>query len=363
MTPAGLRAATLSRIAAAAGLLAVCGAASAQDHNPVRYTAARRHDVRRTVQLPGTVESRISSVVASEVAGLVVAVEVDEGDRVRAGQPMVRLRPRYYELQLREAQGRFQEAQARLALAESKLARARELFADEVISQQDLDDAVSEFTAWQGRDAQSRAEIEQLEFSLDRLVIRAPFTGVVVRKRVELGEWLDLGGDVMDLVALAELDVRVDVPERYFDDLAPGGEATVRFEAIPELALGGRLAAIVPRADPQARTFPIKVRIANPDGRIGVGMLAAVDLPVGRSYVALIVPKDAVIRQEGRPTVFRIDDRNAVESLAVDTGPGIGSWVVVDGPLQPGDRVVTRGNERLRPGQTVDGQALEYPLP
>jgi RND family efflux transporter MFP subunit len=329
----------------------------------VRFTPAREHEVRRTVRLPGSVESRTNSVVASEVAGLVIAVDAQEGDRVRKDQPLVRLRPIWFELRMREAEGRLQEAQARLALAQSSLKRVRELFDDEVISQQDLDDAVSEYTAWQGREVQSHAEIAQLNLSLDRLVIRAPFDGVVVRKLTDLGQWIDVGGDVVEMIELDSLDVRIEVPERYFGELAAGVQAAVSFEALPGFELAGSVDAIIPRADPQARTFPIKIRISNSKGRIGVGMLANVDLPIGISYRALIVPKDAVVRQGPMVTVFRIDNGDTVQPLPVETGQGFGSWVVVDGALEAGDRVVTRGNERLQPGQPVNGESLEYPLP
>jgi RND family efflux transporter MFP subunit len=329
----------------------------------VRFTAAREHDVHRTVRLTGSVESRTSSVVASEVSGLVVSVDAQEGEWVRKDQPLVRLRTDWYDLQLQESEGRLQEAQARLALAESSLRRSRDLFDEDVISQQDLDDATSEYTAWQGREIQSRAEIAQLKLSLERLTIRAPFAGVVVRKLTDLGQWIDSGGDVMEMVELGKLDVRVEVPARYYGDLTGGDEATVGFEALSGLEVTGRVIAIIPKADPQARTFPIKLRVPNPDGRIGVGMLAAVDLPVGNSFRGLIVPKDAVVRQGPMTLVYRIGEGDVVEPLPVQPGQGIGPWVVVDGPLAPGDRVVTRGNERLRPGQPVIAEPLEYSLP
>jgi RND family efflux transporter MFP subunit len=338
-------------------------AAVAQQDSPASYTPARRHEIRRSVQLPGTVESLTSSIVAAETQGSVVAVEVRPGDRVDAGTPLLRLRTRWSDLQLSEARGRRQEAEARLELARSKLTRARDLFANEVISQQDLDDAVSEYTAWEGRDSQSRAEVERLEFAVDRLVVRAPFDGVVTAKLTDLGEWVPLGGPVVEMVAMGRLEIRVEVPERYFDELQPGVIATVRFEALPGLILDGRVSAIIPSADLQARTFPIKVSLPDSHGRVGVGMLARVDLPVGDRFDAVIVPKDAVVRQGSRDTVLKLNGANEIEPAAVQTGQGAGAWIVVEGPIAAGDRVVTRGNERLRPGQSVEATLREYPLP
>jgi RND family efflux transporter MFP subunit len=125
----------------------------------------------------------------------------------------------------------------------------------------------------------------------------------------------------------------------------------------------GKLNAIIPRANPQARTFPIKVRISNRDGRIGVGMLAQVAFPVGASYPATVVPKDAVIIRGQERMVYRLTEDDTVEPVPVETGAGVGSWVEIQSGLKPGARVVTRGNERLMPGQSVVGEAGEYDLP
>jgi len=351
-----------SWILAAAGLT-LATVAVAQQASPVRFTEVQNHEVRRSIRLPGSVESRTASIVATEVAGYVVAVDVQEGDRVRKGHPLARLRTIWFELQLQAAEGRLKEARARLDLAESKLRRARKLFDDEVISQDELDDAFSENTAWQGRVDQTTAEIAQLNLALDRCTIRAPFGGVVVAKRTDLGQWIEQGGPVFEMVELDSLEVRVEVPERLFAQLRLGAGAEVVIESLSDLLVTGRIDGIIPRADPRARSFPIKVRIPNPDGRIGVGMLAQVSLDAGEIYTAVVVPKDAVVRQGAQEVVFRIDANETVEPVPVSSGQALGEWVVVDGPVAPGDRVVTRGNERLFPGQPVQGEVLEYPLP
>ena len=119
------------------------------------------HPVRRAVHLPGTVESPSASVVASEAEGLVVGMEVREGDRVEKGQILVRLRKITLELLLQRETARHREAVARRDLAQSKLKRANELFSQEVISQDELDDAVSEADAWDARIGQAEAEIRR----------------------------------------------------------------------------------------------------------------------------------------------------------------------------------------------------------
>jgi RND family efflux transporter MFP subunit len=153
------------------------------------------------------------------------------------------------------------------------------------------------------------------------------------------------------------------VPEKYFRNLVPGAPATVTFEALPDLEMTGKLTAIIPRADPQARTFPVKVTIPNREGRVGAGMLARVALPAGESYRATVVPKDAVVTQGPASFVYVLNGDNTVSQTSVEPGDGAGAWIVVRGPVEPGARVITRGNERLQEGQTVMGEVLEYELP
>jgi RND family efflux transporter MFP subunit len=329
----------------------------------VRFTEALGHDVRHTIRLSGTVESPTSSMVATEVAGPVRELRAREGTAVRKGEVLAVLSSTNLNLQLRAVEAQLKEARARLQLAESNLDRAKELFASDVVSRQQLDDAFSEFTAWQGRAEALAAQEERIETDLHRCSVRAPFGGVVVGEQADVGEWLAVGAPVVELLSLEYLDIRVQVPEKFFSDLMHGVEVAVRFDALPDLEIQGAVSAIIPRADPQARTFPVKVRIANGEGRIGVGMLAEVSLPVGVSYRATVIPKDALLILGEENYVFVLNGDDTVHRAAVESGDGVGTWIVVRGDIQPGQRVITRGNERLQEGQAVAGEHLEYTLP
>lgn len=331
---------------------------------PVGFTEAREHSLRPTVRLSGTVETRRSSLVASEVAGLVTDLLAREGDLLQKGRAVVRLRRQDLELRLAAQQASLKEAQARLELATRNLQRARDLYADEVISRQDLDNAVSEETAWAGRVESLKAEIARVVDNLARSEIAAPFTGVVVREHTQVGEWIGVGDPVVELMDMEELEVVVEVPERNFRSLERGTAARVTFEALPGVVIHGEVNAVIPQADRETRTFPVKVRFPNRRHNVGVGMLAQVELPVGSASEVLIVPKDAVLRRGGaRAVVYRIAGGGTVEEVEVQPGIAGGAWIAVQGELAPGDRVVTRGNERLRPGQQVEGSPVSYELP
>jgi len=331
--------------------------------SPVRYTKAERHAVRRTIVLPGSVASRTESLVASEVEGLVVELAAREGTAVRKGQTIARLRSDQLELRLAAAGADLREAEARLTLAENNLTRSQELFESQVLSKGQLDDSQSEFNAWQGRTERLKAEIASIKLDVERSTIRAPFAGVIVAEHCAVGEWLDQGAPVAELISLDDLEVRVDVPERYYGTIKSGSETTVQLESLPGLELSGSVSAVVPRANPQARTFPLKIRINNKDGKIGAGMLAQVSFSAGASYQATVVPKDAVITRGDRRFVYILNEDSTVHQVPVEIGIGAGAWVEIQSDLKPGAKVVTRGNERLQPGQQVAGEPLEYELP
>ncbi|MFQ5788967.1 MAG: efflux RND transporter periplasmic adaptor subunit [Acidobacteriota bacterium] len=331
--------------------------------SPVRYTEAVDLPVRRQIQLPGSVEPRTSSLVASEVEGLVIQLAAREGQTVGKGQVLVELRKDHLELQLKAASAQLREAEARLKQAETNRERSQDLFDSEVLSRRQLDDSRYEFDAWQGRVDQLKAEIARTRLDIERSIVRAPFAGVVVAEGTEVGEWIGKGDPILEMISLYELEIRVEVPERYFRNINLGAEATVRFPSLPGYEVKGRVSSVIPRANPQARTFPLKIRVRNKDGRIGAGMLAEVTFPAGEAYRATVVPKDAVITRGERRFVYLLNGDSTVNMVPVKTGVGVGAWVEVQGPVRPGAKVVTRGNERIRPGQKVQGHRLEYALP
>jgi len=347
-------------------LLPVCAAQPSAA--PVGFTEARQYRVHRRLALPGSVEASLISRVASEIAGLVTEVPVREGDQVRKGDLLARLSERSLELSLRAARAQLDEAEARQRLAERNYERARELSALGVFSRQQLDDALYEFRAWQGRIDHLRAEIDRIGYELERSRILAPFDGVVIARHTQVGQWLRVGDPVAELLSLEELEVVVNVPERYYRAVRAGAPARLMLDALGGAVLRGRVSAVIPRAEPQAHTFPVRVRFSDETRRIAAGMLAQVELDgvfeTGEGpRLATIVPKDAVVREGTELRVYVLDGDGVAKAVAVATGAAVGSWTEVRGPIAPGQKVITRGNERLRPGQRVVGERVDYPLP
>jgi len=346
-----------------ASLAAALVAQQGMPASPIRFTPAIEQQIRQSVELTGSIESRGTSVVASEVAGLVERLDAREGDTVRRGAPIVHLRRDALGLRVQSAEGALTEAKARLKLARTNLDRSRDMLEKEVISEQLFDTASAEAEAWGGKVAQLTADLARLRRDLDRSTIRSPFNGAVVRERTAVGEWVDVGGPVAEMVDLQNLEVTIQVPSRYYAGLEAGAPATVRFETLGGHEVTGTIRAVVPRADPQARTFPVKISVPNREGKIGVGMLAQVRIPVGGMQKATMVPKDAIVSRGDQKTVWIVSGDNAVRPVQVETGLAQGEWIEVRGELKAGDRIVTRGNERLFPGQTVQPEPQEYAKP
>jgi len=329
----------------------------------VWFTAARSHDLQPVVHLDGVVESTQVAVMASEVAGLVDALLAPEGTEVKKRQPLIRLRREPIELRLQAALGKLAESTARLKSAELRLERMQELVASEVVSRQNVDDATYEAEAQRGRVEQFRAEVARLERDLAKTTVRAAFSGVVGTEHIQVGEWLEVGAPVVELISLESLEVRLEVPEQYFSDLRTGVQVDVRFGALHKVKCRGTVRAVVPRADPRSRTFPVLVRLDNQEHRLGIGMLARVDLLLGQGTATVLVPKDAVTSKDAHDVIYVLDEEGSVRRVKVNVGAGIASWVSVLGDVGPGDRVVIRGNERLTDGQQVRGELQEVPLP
>jgi RND family efflux transporter MFP subunit len=187
----------------------------------------------------------------------------------------------------------------------------------------------------------------------ERMTIRAPFTGRIVKKRTEVGQWADSGTEVLDLIALDEVEVRLSVPETLIGNISSGdGDIRVRVSALG-LDVIGKLLAIVPDADPLSRAFPVRVIVKNEGERLRPGMSVTGLLPSGVKELVLTLPKDAVLRDDAGEYVFMNAGGSAVPAR-VKTLFAVGDHVAVrSASLTAGAKVVVGGNERLFPGMPI----------
>lgn len=319
---------------------------------PVRVAPVSLQDLQRSVTLVGTVEPWRRSLVASELAGRVVDFPAKEGARVRKGDLLARLDTSTLKIQLESVMASRAEGSVRHEQARHDLERIRALFAKEAVTAKERDDAIAEELALRRRLSQLDAEIRRVRDRIEKSRIVAPFEGLVVKEHTEVGQWVEEGGPVVEIVDLSRVKVEVPLPERFVPFVRRGDPVSAVFDGLPGVRATGTVFSIVAQADRAARTFPIKLEIPNPELLLKSGMVARVTVTVGEAYRALVVPKDALVLLGGKEYVFLVRDGVAVQQQVT---PGIHTdgLVEVTGELADGMRVVVQGNERLRPGQPV----------
>lgn len=353
------------------------------------------------------------TVVGSAVAGRVLEYPIDAGQEVKAGDTLTQLRITTIGIELAAAQAELDlkkaelaelkngSRPAELALAQASLRAGEASKAYAAAKFRRFEDLFNrgsgvsrdEFEAAQAESLKAVAELAQSQSSLDlvqegprveriqqaaakvavqeqiveglvdrmaKYTIRAPFDGYIASESTELGAWVNQGDVVAEVVEIDPIDVEVFVPESSVWFVRIGMKLDVKVDAIGDDMLSGTVERIVPVADARSRTFPVHVVVPNPkvDGRHRLlpGMLGRVALPAGDEQSRFMVPKDALQHGGETPVIWKVVNDKAVV-VPVITGPSSGDNIAVmpiqSGALAVGDDVITRGNERLRPGQDV----------
>ena len=319
---------------------------------PVRVAIVEKKMVSVQVSLTGTAEAIANSDVASEVSGIVEYYPIREGDFVKKGDLLARLRSTNLRLGLKGAIAAREEIKANLANAEKELVRISRLRDEDSIAERNYDEAFYNHRAIGQRFIRKNAEIELLEYEIMQKDVVAPFSGFISREHTQVGEWIKSGGLVATIIDLNQIRITVDVPERYTVILRPEGEVSILVKSISNNPLAGRIYAVLPQGNPDARTFPVRINLANPDFKIKSGMEAIVAFSLADTKNALLIPKDAVVTAGSKRLVYHVADGRALP-VDVNILGYYGNNVAVEGNLQPGCKVVIRGNERLQPGQSV----------
>jgi RND family efflux transporter MFP subunit len=317
-------------------------------------------EFREELTLVGRTEARRESRVVAEVSGKVESIAAAEGRKVRRGAALVTIDYRRVALALDAKKAQAAQAQADAELAGKELQRARELVETSVFPQRNLDDAVAAERRTAERHRELEAERRGLELDLEDCTIRAPFDGATVRKLVDVGEWVDAGTPVYELVDLAVVKVTADLPERRFGEVEVGSRVAITRAGAQE-PLAGKVTGIAPRASETTHTFPVIIEVDNAGGRLGSGMLVRATLTLSGTTSGLGVSKDAVVRRGEQSYVYTVAGGKATE-VAVTTGAASGSLVAIDGDgLRAGMPVIVRGNERVVDGSRVKTAAEDGP--
>lgn len=361
-----------------------------EDARPVTLGRVGEQEIRRAIDVVGTLSAEEQVTVASEVEGRVARILADLGDRVGAGQALIELdreRMRYRleqqraalssamarigaegdaELPPAEATADVRKAAAELAQAQQAFDRATELRKRSLLPQQQLDDADANLKAKRAgyelaiqASRNLRAEIDGqramlrlAERDLRETTIRAPFDAYVEKRLVSPGELVKENTPVVSLVKIDPLKLVAEVPERMAPWVKPGQDITLTTEAAPERPLTGTIVRTSPAINQQTRAFPIEGRVPNRDGALKPGTFARVHLVTDHVERIRVLPAGALQYRYGVNRVFVVTNGQLV-SKEVKVGDRLGQNVEVMSGVDTGQEVVVSDVEKLSDGQRV----------
>ena len=334
----------------ASALLVLISIPSAQaqfgEASPVELSVARVTMMAPTMQVAGTVVSRSDAFLSAEVEGRLIEV-ADVGMRVEAGEIIARIEDTTLRLRAQELAAEITRAQARLRFLEAELDRFERLAATNLAAVSQIEQTRSERDVATSDLAVVRSRLSQIEDQMSRTRIAAPFPGVVVERVSQVGERVAVGARVVRLLNPASLEVVARAPLNFYRYVQPGDELGLDI-AGQELIAPVR--TVVSVGDEARHVFELRLDVSEP---LPVGQTVRVTIPTANVREVLAVPRDALVLRGDGIAVFIVDEDNKARRIRVSTGIGTGDWIEVLGPIQAGDRVVIRGNERLRAGQEV----------
>jgi RND family efflux transporter MFP subunit len=342
----------------------------------------RSESIVRHRAVTGEIRSRLMSAIASQVEGLLVELDVEEGDVVEKGQVLARLDATRAEIEVTRAEADVEYARAVVAQRVEELENAkRDLERIEKLDQlgsagvSQLDESRTLVASRNALHAQAQAELATAEGDLalalrelEDMTIEAPFAGRIIDKSSEIGQWIGRGDTVVALVSLDKLEARIDIPEDIYpavhNAMQEHGSIELR---LPALGLGsgqeiyGHVISILPGADSLSRLFPVRIEVDNSTGNLRPGMSLNAYVPTGVRADYITVSKDAIVRSPNGEMVFYVSDGTAAVA-PIERLFAVGERVAIRSPmLQAGMSVVTSGNERLIPGQPTPLNILDAP--
>ncbi len=334
-----------------AGIIPVFAAAP-----PARVTVAEavRGEVVEVVALTGTVTAERRASLSARTAGLVASVAVDEGSRVEEGEVILELDATLAELALegsteavREAVAQFDETK-RLSEEGATLAKSGGLPTTEASARAAALRVQMAMVRQLDVDRREQAEV----VARHRLV--APFAGVISEKMAEVGEWVETGVPVLELVEVDAVRFDVRAPQEFFAAMAVGESATVRLDSGAGETFPAEIVARVPVKDEITRTFLVRLDVEVSSDVMAPGVSGTAEFRLASGRDAVSVPRDALVRQPDGSVGVWVAVDGVAESRAVEVGSRMGETVEVLSGVEAGERVVVRGNESLQPGQAVE---------
>ena len=302
-----------------------------------------------TLNAVGTVQAVNGVTVSTDLPGIVEKIAFESGQQIKQGDLLVKLDTKQEDAQLESGKARWQ-------LAKSNLDRQQGLLAKRVSSQSDYDAAAAEYK-------QAEASVAETKATIERKTIRAPFTGTLGIREVNLGQYLKSGDAVVPLQSLNPIYVNFSLPQQRLSDLAVGLEVIVRADGLPGQEFHGKVTSINSVIDQATRNVQVQATLDNPGEKLRPGMFVTADVVLPAKDKVIAVPSTAVNYAPYGDSIFVIEkmkdpqdghEYEGVRLQEIVLGPARGDLVSVVSGLKPGDDIVTAGGFKLMPKAAVE---------
>ena len=302
----------------------------------------------RSVESVGSIRPVQGADLSTETAGIVSRILFENGAEVREGDLLV-------ELDTGAEQATLRSAEAEADLARTVYDRTKSLRASSAVPQSDLDAAASQLR-------KVTALVEQLRAMISKKQVRAPFTGRLGIREINLGQFVQNGDKIVSLQSLDPIFVDFLLPQQLVSTLALGQKIILRTDAYPGREFVGELTAINSEIDRITRNIRLQGTLKNPDGALRPGMFARVEIFQGGADEVLRIPLTALFRAPYGDSVFVVLEKDGpdgkkekfVEQRFIRTGRTVGDFIAVTEGLKAGDTVVSAGTFKLRNGMGVN---------
>lgn len=306
---------------------------------PVEIEVVRRGAVARTSTIAGMLEPLRVVGVNSQVAGVLLAVNAEEGNRVRQGQVLA-------EVDVRELEAQARSAEAALKFAESTRDRSEKLFKEAIITAAELE---RDRMAYES----ARATHEQVTTRLGYAKVLAPISGIITEKRLEAGDIVSTQTRLFTIADVGTLVTRVQVSELDVSALTVGKVVTLTVDALGGERMEGRIRRIFPAADSATRLIPVEVALTGPQvNRLRPGYTVRTTFELDLRSDALLVPSRAVSGPAGARAVYVITG-GFIQRRGVQVGTDVAGMTEVFDGLQEGDSAIVSGTSMLREGSAA----------
>ncbi|MGE5683075.1 MAG: efflux RND transporter periplasmic adaptor subunit [Bacillota bacterium] len=325
-------------------------------HEKVQTVSVKRGNLITLVYATGSATADSVATLRSESGGIVKFISGKEGSYVKKGQVLLRTDQKDEALRLKDAENQIEQTKIDLTAKQRDLERKENLFRTNSITKKEVEDARQAFELANVSLRQKQIALDQARQNITNTEIIAPFSGVLINVRVNLGDYLTPNAECFEILAPSSILVQGDVDEQDLGRISRGMTSVISFDAFPNEKYEGVIQRITPRTDETTKTSKVYIRLANIPEKLNIGMTATINIKANEKDNILLLPRTAIQQDNTGSYVYTItnDKRLKKISLAL-TGLSDGKYSEIpDGKLSEGEKVVDQPKNTLKDNMKVE---------